>query len=368
MPRPGPRPYECVKRSWHSDRHQPIRGSIIQQIFRVVHENHSTITKKNREWQVKLPLVVFKSEEILYSKANSEAEYTNPETLWDRLNDAIDTIIRKDESMETGEFLPPCVEAALNLGCVPERTSRSQRNSNNKSYLSPQNQDPATKDARSLNIPNHERPNNVNQSYNPLEANKDVRQNYQIAPPRPSFYPPSIQNFPNHSVSIESKSHFAPLVYPLYYGVHFQPQDQRAVFNTTHQNSSTIIVGKPVYQTVQEPLPSQVMNFSETSSSFNSLKNTIHDHPQPPLVECDLSLRLGLVSSEERGLTHVNDVDSGQNKEFSFFPLNSEDEQVHNLVTDVRKRKAAPDINNVVGDGQLLFQLEPDFSQKRRCL
>ncbi|MCI18602.1 hypothetical protein A2U01_0039757, partial [Trifolium medium] len=23
MPRPGPRPYECVRRAWHSERHQP---------------------------------------------------------------------------------------------------------------------------------------------------------------------------------------------------------------------------------------------------------------------------------------------------------------------------------------------------------
>ena len=34
MPRPGPRPYECMRRAWHSDRHQPIRGSVIRQIFR----------------------------------------------------------------------------------------------------------------------------------------------------------------------------------------------------------------------------------------------------------------------------------------------------------------------------------------------
>lgn len=34
----------------------------------------------------------------------------DPETLWDRLNDAIDTIIRRDETAETGQFLPPCVE------------------------------------------------------------------------------------------------------------------------------------------------------------------------------------------------------------------------------------------------------------------
>lgn len=34
----------------------------------------------------------------------------NLETLWDRLNDAVNTIIRRDESSESGELLPPCVE------------------------------------------------------------------------------------------------------------------------------------------------------------------------------------------------------------------------------------------------------------------
>lgn len=31
-------------------------------------------------------------------------------TLWSRVNDAINTIIRRDESTETGEFLQPCIE------------------------------------------------------------------------------------------------------------------------------------------------------------------------------------------------------------------------------------------------------------------
>lgn len=31
-------------------------------------------------------------------------------TLWDRVNDAINTIIKRDESAETGDYLPPCVE------------------------------------------------------------------------------------------------------------------------------------------------------------------------------------------------------------------------------------------------------------------
>ncbi|KAK4404162.1 hypothetical protein Sango_0784800 [Sesamum angolense] len=117
MPRPGPRPYECVRRAWHSERHQPMRGLIIQQIFRLVHDNHPSATKKNKEWQEKLPIVVLRAEEIMYSKANSEAEYSDSETLWDRVNDAVDTIIRKDESTESGELLPPCVEGA-HLSCA----------------------------------------------------------------------------------------------------------------------------------------------------------------------------------------------------------------------------------------------------------
>ncbi|CAO2841216.1 unnamed protein product [Amaranthus hypochondriacus] len=130
MPRPGPRPYECIRRAWHSDTLQPIRGSIIQQIFRVVIDAHCSVTRKNREWQEKLPLVVFKADEIMYSKANSElkfAEYVDPETLWERLNDVVDTIIRRDENIktETRPFLQPCIEAALVLGCHPVKASEA---------------------------------------------------------------------------------------------------------------------------------------------------------------------------------------------------------------------------------------------------
>ena len=104
MPRPGPRPYDCIRRAWHSDTHQPMRGLLIQEIFRssyffslyhfvyicvcmcpfsvfyahlficcrIVCEIHSQSTKKNTEWQEKLPVVVLRAEEIMYSKANSE--------------------------------------------------------------------------------------------------------------------------------------------------------------------------------------------------------------------------------------------------------------------------------------------------------
>lgn len=137
MPRPGPRPFECVKRAWHSERHQPIRGSLIQEIFRIVNEVHSPATRKNKEWQEKLPIVVLKAEEIMYSKANSEVEYMDLQTLWDRANEAINIIIRRDESYETTQLLHPCIEAALNLGCTARRASRSQRNTNPRPYLKP---------------------------------------------------------------------------------------------------------------------------------------------------------------------------------------------------------------------------------------
>ena len=42
----------------------------------------------------------------------SQAEYTNLETLWDRVNDAINTIIRREETNESGDLLPPCVEGS----------------------------------------------------------------------------------------------------------------------------------------------------------------------------------------------------------------------------------------------------------------
>ncbi|KAL6006265.1 hypothetical protein ACLOJK_040311 [Asimina triloba] len=121
-------------------------------LFRVVNEIHSAATKKNKEWQEKLPIVVFKAEEIMYSKANSEAEYVDLKTLWERLNDAINIIVRRDESTESGDFLQPCIEAALELGCPRSKASRSQRHNNPRSYLSLNTQE-ATETTLSSKIP-----------------------------------------------------------------------------------------------------------------------------------------------------------------------------------------------------------------------
>ncbi|XP_071742242.1 uncharacterized protein [Rutidosis leptorrhynchoides] len=243
------------------------------------------------------------------------------------MNDAIDTIIRKYETMEeNGEFLPPCVEAALNLGCVPVKSSRSQRNSNTINYLSPRNEDSG---------PNVQKPNFVDRTSTISEANKDIRPNLIVNPPGPSFYPPTFENLPRQMMSFENRP---SSLYPLYQGFQFQPRAPQIGFQSIHQNSNKIIVRTPVFQAAREPLPP----FSQTgcherlflfdSKEDNSSKKEI----QPKLAECDLSLRLGPVVSDRNH--DVDDLDP-RSREFSFFPLNSEAEKVDHTVKDDRKRK-----------------------------
>ncbi|KAL1200519.1 hypothetical protein V5N11_035318 [Cardamine amara subsp. amara] len=310
MPRPGPRPYECVKRAWHSDRHQPIRGSIIRQIFRLAMEAHSTATRKNKEWQEKLPVVVLKAEEIMYSKANSEEEYTDTDTMWNRVNDAIDTIIRRDESTETGPLLPPCVEAALNLGCIAVRASRSQRHSNIRTYLGPKIQEPVSV---TTNEPpyHHEyhhhqaqksstKPSHNVQAAIPVDV-VDNNSNKREAVPR--GYPFLHESMPMHqkplAIRVGTSPSLAPapapapspinnlgLVYPLYYGGNNQTQQMDMSFRVPE---TPIIIGMPIGRKPPE----------EATERF-----------------CDLSLRLG-ISSEPSTRIDVGSsrAYSGRNQE-----------------------------------------------------
>lgn len=299
MPRPGPRPYECVKRAWHSDMHQPIRGSIIQKIFRAVHERHSAVTKKNTEWQIKLPIVVFKAEEIMYSKANSEAEYMDPDTLWDRANEAIDVIIRRDESTETGQLLPPCVEAALVLGCVAERTSRSQRNCKPRNYLSPRAQEPCPVPPKVFNPssnehnPNSLSPHSSSQPTFRRPAHLNLvtlasESNKSIAPNINSFSASSVMNQILHAEGNAPVSMGS--VYPLYNGTGLEPKVTQTGFREPHSN---VIVGKPIYPSTMEP--------AEVNCFQSLFPKYIDNHAQDeravlsggPQEECDLSLRLG---------------------------------------------------------------------------
>ncbi|KAK9141729.1 hypothetical protein Syun_011129 [Stephania yunnanensis] len=335
MPRPGPRPYECVRRAWHSERHKPIRGSLIQEIFRVVNESHSSATKRNKEWQVKLPIVVLKAEEIMYSKANSEAEYLDHKTLWDRINDAINTIIRREESSETGDLLQPCIEAALILGCTARRTSRSQRNSTPRCYLNPTSQDqtftpitPRTQNSavhggggpsqlpvlhagNSTSSPpylqyhsNISRSTTMNTVPIGLESScspvSQDNNNNPTMPPRDfpfssvNLYPSGInQHFPLEHT-------FAKLgrVFPLFYGAHSQTIHPLFDSQSTHQSSNhdnAPLLGKPQVQSIQEPVLYACEGIADTTSRIRQV-NLSSTSGASADIECDLSLRLGSLS------------------------------------------------------------------------
>ncbi|XP_047307752.1 uncharacterized protein LOC124911327 [Impatiens glandulifera] len=269
MPRPGPRPYECVRRAWHSDTHQPIRGSIIQQVLRVVHESHSSSTKQNREWQEKLPVVVLKVEEIIYSKANSETEYIDAETLWERVNDAIDTIIRRDETTETGDLLPPCVEAALNLGCVPIRTSRSERNAQQRNYL------------YTGGVVHDEAVDRMNQFtiIRPAVANQTLPNRSSST----SFYLPTIReeeapSSSNNQFAINSLGSVYP---PHYYGQTFCRQT---------------LLSKP--ECAKMGCLQNLFPHEEIDDKGVVLTNKNKHNETPDEMTCDLSLRLGFFSGK----------------------------------------------------------------------
>ncbi|XP_050376553.1 uncharacterized protein LOC126793959 [Argentina anserina] len=406
MPRPGPRPYECVRRAWHSDRHQPMRGSIIQQMFRVVNEVHSSKTKNNKEWQEKLPMVVLRAEEIMYSKANSEAEYMNSDTLWDRANDAINTIIRREEGTETGDLLPPCVEAALNLGCVAVRASRSQRHSNPRSYLMPRPQEPPSPPTRILdrpsderrppfspphppgNQPNFARPSTLNSGHYVPESHNHVNHSSNLTNPR--HCPFSLENVPggHNQVATMSTSNQLNLgsVYPLYYGSNYQTEaSQLGPQVPENVHSGTIYVGTPV-TSMHEPTRKHILTSQRAENVSHVIPQVdvmdIQEKPREP--EYDLSLRLGPVShsctgrslaSEMEDIGSINSQESRKfndyspsiSKEFCFFPTktaydpsvstssmwNSEGED-RSLEATLRKQKSTFKKNEE--DGQFFCQ------------
>ncbi|XP_041008651.1 uncharacterized protein LOC121252886 [Juglans microcarpa x Juglans regia] len=364
MPRPGSRPYECVRRAWHSDRHQPMRGSVIQQIFRVANESHSAATKKNREWQEKLPIVVLKAEEIMYSKANSEAEYMNLDTLWDRVNDAINAIIRRDENTETGELLPPCIEAALNLGCTPVRASRSQRLSNPRSYLTPRAPEPASAPARILDktsceqrpfLPFHPRnqlhfakATTASPTHQVPESDYHIDRNTNLTVP--SNYPLLAENISSGQNPLITMERNTPLnlgtMYPLYYGTHNQTRESQLGSRIPEgPHSKTIYIGKPIIATTGKSAEEGILQnpFSCTNTEIASNRflqvDVLDTQEKPNERQCDLSLSLGPFSQssvgiEKRSACEVEDAGSTSSqegarfsdlspktkKEFNFFP------------------------------------------------
>ncbi|GMI81493.1 hypothetical protein HRI_001818600 [Hibiscus trionum] len=290
MPRPGPRPYVCERRAWHSDRHQPMRGSLIQEIFRVVNEIHSSATKKNKEWQEKLPVVVLKAEEIMYSKANSEAEYMDTKTLWDRTNDAINTIIRRDESTETGEFLQPCIEAALNLGCTARRTLRSQRNCSPRFYLNPDTQEAENTTQGSLLTNSH-----CMSSYSSFIKHTTMNMAHMGTEVQNGDRPTDKFSFPSKNGPLPSNAEkHAPSmfsVYPLFYGNHLKFEELQHSYG---------ISPKSISNTVEPTKVGVIHNiFSPDVDSSNKMNQTDvrNTSNNPHEITCDLSLRLGPLST-----------------------------------------------------------------------
>ncbi|GMH04539.1 hypothetical protein Nepgr_006379 [Nepenthes gracilis] len=387
MPRPGPRPYECVRRAWHSDWHQPMRGSIIQQIFRVVNAAHGPATRKNREWQKQLPIVVLKAEEIMYSKANSEADYTNPDTLWDRLSDAIDTIIRRDEGTETGQFLQPCIEAALVLGCIPVRGSRSQRHYNPWSYLSSRALEPPPMAPAASNVLdkiNIERP--TFRPSNPFGSQSGIPKPKMANQANSASKSDSLMNHSTIPMATNNVSILHPnllhsfitscplesniamkfgSVYPLYYGTHFRNVEPRFGLNN-------VIVGTPIGWSPTDPaFCGATMDLFHSERIGNaadklSQENSRESHEKASETDCDLSLRLGTISNSKSLVREIRDGGSSscqegskfsewssRNREFCFFPsVNTNDSsepcpskqvaagKVQNLATTLGKRKA----------------------------
>ncbi|XP_065848379.1 uncharacterized protein [Euphorbia lathyris] len=317
MPRPGPRPYECVRRAWHSDRHQPIRGSLIQEIF-------SSSTKKNKEWQEKLPIVVLKAEEIMYSKANSEAEYMDLKTLWDRSNDAINTIIRLDESAETGDLLQPCIEAALSLGCTPRRTSRSQRNCHPRCYLIEPNNiiepNPATNPTRLI------KPTTLSSTHPGSQLQNLVSQNMGVSTNKFPF-PTHLSNYNNQCLPLEN-SPVSSLcsVYPLYYGTCLEAQNGPGTIpNSVPSVLEPVTIGGVGQSLFSSNDAAAAIRLNQTES-IDCLMN---QHG----MGCDLSLRLGSGSGSRSlsapssrqlgnvdvGYRKISNLIPGKEKEFSFF-------------------------------------------------
>lgn len=361
-----------------------MRGSVIQRILRVAAEVHSSETRNNPEWQTKFPSVVMKAEQILYSKANSEDEYMNPDTLMERLNDAIDTIIRRDKSTETGQCIRPCIEAALVIGCVPVRESRSQQLKNPRRYLALKSEQPA-------------------QAAQPIAE----KTNNHRAPPRPPIHPnsqltkstkanlagisspfgiqmasntsrvathsgPDLQ--PNFTQTMASRTtepdtclNFGS-VHPLYYGGQ-SPNVESRIELLTQQDFTlrNILFGKPVGWPPKQPVyATSTMNLlpgdsADITSSYLGQAEPI-DRPGKAAVEdCDLSLRLGgpldLNGVTEKELAHVSEdgwsssqQESGEhlskNLEFCFFPTSSAsdpsesgDNEVENESTSETSRK-----------------------------
>lgn len=214
-----------------------------------------------------------------------------------------------------------CFSAALNLGCVPVRASRSQRHNNPRTYLRPSYEEcnnslsprflsdnvnernldfPATQATSSsmLKMPQH-----VDSSRSVWDSSKRVIPNstnqHHIAS---SFETKKLHCIGNGNASLSRSS-----VYPLYYGMTFKPEVRQLGFHEA-QKSDSVIIGVPVFSSPAEPasevgclqnlFPYGEDKFFGKRACEVASKDTKGKGPQAGF---DLSLRLGLFSDSNSG-------------------------------------------------------------------
>ncbi|KAJ6330008.1 hypothetical protein OIU76_008772 [Salix suchowensis] len=273
-----------------------------------------------------------------------------PKTLWDRTNDAINTIIRRDESMETGELLQPCIEAALNLGCTPRRASRSQRNCNPSFYLSPTTREPNTLLPGSM--------------HSSIQA--DHASNSRVLPNYPNMVKPMIMNstpsgsesqdfagqingtsnkflFIDDNIPLYNVNQCLPLenyripspcsVYPLYYGGCLEPRRGCGALPKTLPGTMepVEVAAMQNFFPRTEDIPVQICHADHRKDSPLQQQET----------GCDLSLRLGslpapMPSLITKQLTRVNVADP-------LVPRSSKLREHVNIDVTTKKRKAVLD-------------------------
>jgi len=178
--------------------------------------------------------------------------------------------------------------AALNLGCKPVRTSRSDRHNNPRTYLTSRNQQhpcsvsPETVAGNALAfLPVSDSGQQTSRTSYSLLNNFAAVHHYQ---------PLAVET--NPSLNLGS-------VYPLCYGVETQKPRLR-INNLGNTYSDTIFVGRPVISPALEPSrmdPFETLSCGRVHYSPNRIvKETALSvaEEESPAGECDLSLRLGI--------------------------------------------------------------------------
>lgn len=251
--------------------------------------------------------------------------------------------------------------AALNLGCVPVRASRSQRHSNPRSYLSPRAQEPVSPASklsdgnsidqncnmsllRSGSQSNLEKSTNGNSVSFVSGSNRHGEPKINN-PTAPSFQKPYCAAYNQTALNKNNTSLNLGSVYPLYYGTNFQPQVSWLGVREP-QISKDIIVGRPIFASAEKPVElgcmrSLLLRETNEIAPNKTMKADFREkNAGAPEMVCDLSLRLGLCSDSicrGKGLALATEkmdsdkhegvkataISSSREREFSLFPVQS---------------------------------------------